>query len=165
MIAKWLTWKICFNLHLVGDYPTNKWWGWDLNPGSLTLEPELWGLCLYPPGCSFSSLEEIVQMRAQIMKHRSDKSKGSCMNGEGGTGNGVWGSHTPGGLMLTFSPRSQSSYSRSQLRSGVSSTPRKKSTSNFFKRNFTWYFYVGGWRAGQGTHHSFPGQVTLDILK
>ena len=100
------------------------------------------------------------------MKHRSDKSKGSCMNGEGGTGNGMRGSHTPGGLALTFSPQSQcSSYSHSQLRSGVSSTPRKKSTSNFFKRSFTCYFYVGGWGVGQGTHHSFPGQVTLDILK
>lgn len=47
--------------------------------------------------CSFSSLEEIVQMRAQIMKHRSDKLKAHVWMVEVEQEMG-WGSHTPGGL-------------------------------------------------------------------
>lgn len=61
-----------------------------MNPGSLTSEPECpLGTVPSPTGCSFSPLGEIAQMRAHIMKYKSDKSQDSPVNGEGGTGNGM----------------------------------------------------------------------------
>lgn len=95
-------------------------------------------------------------MRAQLMKHKSDESKDSLMNSGGRTGNRKHGSDTTGETEPKFSaPGWLPPCSHSQC------STQKESAPNFSKINFT-LFKRGG---VEGTQHSFPGQVTLDILE